>query len=161
MVRVIGMSLVLIGFAVSTGCANTQEVSTLRSQVASLEQRIQQLEQGGAWSGSGSVSVAPMESTSGTAAVSKVRSTKGGSRMTSPPSGKPSTVQVQEALQNAGFYAGPLDGKKGPVTREALKEFQRVHGLKADGVAGRKTWEKLGVYADLVQGNDASAPILK
>ena len=56
---------------------------------------------------------------------------------------------MQQALKNAGFYQGALDGKMGPQTRDAVKEFQRVHGLRDDGVVGKQTWAKLRAYADL------------
>lgn len=37
------------------------------------------------------------------------------------------------------------DGIFGPLTEEAVKEFQKNNGLAVDGVVGPKTWEKLGV----------------
>ena len=35
------------------------------------------------------------------------------------------------------------DGKFGPLTEEAVKEFQTSHGLTADGIVGAKTWAAL------------------
>ena len=35
------------------------------------------------------------------------------------------------------------DGKFGPLTEEAVKEFQKAHGLVADGIVGEKTWAAL------------------
>src|SRR5574344_2434615 len=35
------------------------------------------------------------------------------------------------------------DGKFGPLTEEAVKEFQKAHGLGADGIVGEKTWAAL------------------
>ena len=35
------------------------------------------------------------------------------------------------------------DGKFGPLTEEAVKEFQTAHGLVADGIVGEKTWAGL------------------
>ena len=54
--------------------------------------------------------------------------------------------KIQRALKNAGVYTGPVDGKIGPGTKEAIVEFQKSHGLKADGVLGKKTWEELKVF---------------
>jgi peptidoglycan hydrolase-like protein with peptidoglycan-binding domain len=65
------------------------------------------------------------------------------------PSIKPTTREMQQALKNAGFYQGAVDGKRGPLTKEAIREFQRVNGLKVDGVVGKQTWSKLSAYADL------------
>ena len=57
-----------------------------------------------------------------------------------------STKQIQIALKAAGFYKGPIDGKVGPKTKEAIKAFQKANGLRADGIVGRKTRLKLGKY---------------
>ena len=35
------------------------------------------------------------------------------------------------------------DGKFGPLTEEAVMEFQTAHGLTADGIVGAKTWAAL------------------
>lgn len=39
-----------------------------------------------------------------------------------------------------------VDGIFGPMTQEAVKEFQRSNNLTVDGIVGPKTWEKLNVY---------------
>lgn len=54
--------------------------------------------------------------------------------------------QVQIALKSAGFYNGKIDGVKGKQTKKAIKDFQREHGLAADGVVGKKTWDALAKY---------------
>ncbi len=59
---------------------------------------------------------------------------------------KASPEKIQRALKSAGVYTGPVDGKIGAGTKEAIIEFQKSHGLKADGVLGRKTWEELKTY---------------
>jgi peptidoglycan hydrolase-like protein with peptidoglycan-binding domain len=51
--------------------------------------------------------------------------------------------EIQIALKNAGFYAGAIDGKIGPKTKEAIREFQKAKGLRADGKVGSKTWAEL------------------
>lgn len=53
--------------------------------------------------------------------------------------------KLQERLKELGFDPGPIDGDAGPKTINALKAFQQARGLEADGVAGPKTWDKLGI----------------
>lgn len=53
---------------------------------------------------------------------------------------------VQSALKAAGFDPGSIDGKLGPRTQQAIKEFQRAKGLKIDGKVGPQTWGELGKY---------------
>ena len=53
---------------------------------------------------------------------------------------------IQTSLKNAGYYSGVIDGKVGDRTRQAIKAFQEANGLKADGVIGQKTWDKLKAY---------------
>lgn len=55
---------------------------------------------------------------------------------------------LQQALKNAGYYQGSVDGKIGSGTVDAIRRFQADNGLAVDGVCGRKTWSKLQVYAD-------------
>ena len=55
----------------------------------------------------------------------------------------PTDLQIQKALKNAGFYKGAVDGKIGPKTSQAIKEFQRQKGLNPDGKVGAKTWAAL------------------
>jgi len=54
--------------------------------------------------------------------------------------------QIQTALKNAGYYKGTIDGKIGSKTKEAIRSFQKSKGLKAEGVVGQKTIEKLSKY---------------
>lgn len=58
----------------------------------------------------------------------------------------PTAAEIQQALKNANFYAGPIDGQIGTATKEAIKKFQEANGLNADGVMGSRTWDKLASY---------------
>lgn len=65
-----------------------------------------------------------------------------------PPSGpyKPTVREIQTALKNAGFYPEMIDGKKGPLTKKAIEDFQRANNLGIDGKVGAKTWAVLSPY---------------
>ena len=45
------------------------------------------------------------------------------------------TAQVQEYLMRMGLYPGPADGITGPLTQDAVRSYQRLHSLNADGRA--------------------------
>ena len=51
---------------------------------------------------------------------------------------------LQQALKDSG-YDLTVDGKFGAKTEDALKDYQKKHGLYVDGVCGPKTWESLNV----------------
>ncbi len=51
--------------------------------------------------------------------------------------------KIQEALKISGYYDGEIDGKVGPKTKKAIREFQTAKGLASDGVVGPKTWAEL------------------
>ncbi len=57
-----------------------------------------------------------------------------------------SSRDIQSALREAGYYDGAIDGKLGPKSREAIREFQTDKGLKVDGVAGTNTKKALLQY---------------
>lgn len=57
-----------------------------------------------------------------------------------------SAEKLQTALKNAGVYNGKVDGKIGAGTKSAIKAFQKAHGLKADGVVGKRTWDELKTF---------------
>ncbi len=53
---------------------------------------------------------------------------------------------AQKALKNAGFDPGPIDGKLGPLTTRALREFQKYFRLPVTGKLDDKTWQLLKEY---------------
>ena len=52
--------------------------------------------------------------------------------------------ELQLALNEAGFDCGKVDGIFGGKTKAAVKDYQKAHGLKVDGIVGRQTWASLG-----------------
>jgi len=53
--------------------------------------------------------------------------------------------ELQRRLKEWGYYNGSVDGVYGKQTVEAVKYFQRKNGLTPDGIAGRSTFEALGM----------------
>ena len=53
--------------------------------------------------------------------------------------------RLQKVLNARGLYPEPIviNGIFGPKTLSAVKEFQRQQSLRADGVVGGKTWDRL------------------
>lgn len=52
---------------------------------------------------------------------------------------------IQTRLKSWGYYSYTVDGIYGWRTAEAVKSFQRKHGLTADGICGAATLEKIGL----------------
>jgi len=131
MVKILVVSA--LGALLLQGCATTSS-SALENRVQALENRLAVVEAdvGATGSPSGSASLDTMlSSEKGTSAVDASEMTK---------------EDIQRALKNAGYYTGAIDGKIGPMTQAAIREFQNDMGLKVDGVAGRNTKEKLVKY---------------
>ena len=53
--------------------------------------------------------------------------------------------ELQRRLKMWGYYNGSVDGVYGKQTVEAVKYFQRKNGLTPDGIAGKSTFEALGM----------------
>lgn len=51
----------------------------------------------------------------------------------------------QQLLTNAGFAPQDhqIDGLFGPMTKEAVRDFQGAHGIDVDGAIGPRTWAAL------------------
>lgn len=56
-----------------------------------------------------------------------------------------SVSQVQAALARKGYYHGALDDRLGPGTRNALRRYQRDHGLNVTGEVDQSVIETLGL----------------
>lgn len=68
------------------------------------------------------------------------------------------TKDIQEALSEAGFAPGPIDGIRGRRTIKAIKEFQAANGLIPDGLVGPKTIAVLFENRDFHEGENFSIP---
>ncbi|MFA6216243.1 MAG: peptidoglycan-binding domain-containing protein [Candidatus Omnitrophota bacterium] len=139
--KAIVFSMALSGLFLLNGCATTHksadlESQGLRNQVGVLEAQLQAKDQ---------------EISSLRDALRRVTEENSSSKVTfvetvSLKVMRPTMKQIQVALKNAGFDPGRIDGRKGKQTKEAIKSFQRGNNLKADGAAGKKTWELLSKY---------------
>ena len=119
-----------------TGCATTrkgQDIQTqqLKARINSLEEELQRKDE----------EISSLENELTRLSSSKQRA---GTQDVAPL--RLSAKQIETALKNSGFYKGQIDGKLGPQTKEAIKAFQKANGLKADGIVGKRTAEKLGKY---------------
>jgi N-acetylmuramoyl-L-alanine amidase len=55
------------------------------------------------------------------------------------------SIEVQRQLQQDGYYAGPIDGSIGPMTRRALAAFQADNGLAVTSAIDQPTLATLGI----------------
>jgi Putative peptidoglycan binding domain len=70
-----------------------------------------------------------------------------------PPAVKDDLVRdVQGRLDSAGFAPGPVDGKLGPLTQRALRNFQEARGLEATGALDARTLAALGLQREAAAG---------
>ncbi len=53
--------------------------------------------------------------------------------------------QCQAALNQQGFEAGPVDGLVGPLTRRAIRLFQKANNMKVDGQPNALLFIKLNL----------------
>jgi peptidoglycan hydrolase-like protein with peptidoglycan-binding domain len=51
--------------------------------------------------------------------------------------------KVQLKLKELGYFKGNATGLYGSITVNAVKDYQYANGLKADGIVGKGTWDKL------------------
>ena len=133
----------VLGIVLLAGCATTNKNQSL--QIAQLQSRVEYLE--------GELTekqreIADLEDElqrkEEEAGFPKQASVK--RKREAPYTTRPSIIQIQKALKNAGFYKGSIDGKIGTKTEEAIMKFQKENGLKADGKVGQITWSELKFY---------------
>ncbi len=61
---------------------------------------------------------------------------------------RPSVLQIQICLKNAGYNPSAIDGKMGRQTRDAIKSFQKDNHIVVDGRVGKQTWKLLRKYLE-------------
>ena len=66
---------------------------------------------------------------------------------------------IQTKLHEMGYYNGKVDGIFGSGTKNALMSFQKDNGLSADGIAGTKTLQALGITASSSSGDFSESEI--
>ncbi|HEX3000647.1 MAG TPA: spore cortex-lytic enzyme [Armatimonadota bacterium] len=54
-------------------------------------------------------------------------------------------TEIQNKLNELGYNVGTADGVFGAKTAQAVKQFQRDKGIKADGIVGPQTLKALGL----------------
>ncbi|MBS0016203.1 MAG: transporter substrate-binding domain-containing protein [Arthrospira sp. SH-MAG29] len=52
-------------------------------------------------------------------------------------------IELQNRLQQKGYYLGAIDGIYGEQTREAISNFQLDTGLESTGIVNQETWDYL------------------
>jgi len=134
MKRLLGLGVIFLAIMALSGCGKKQEMEELQPIT---------MESLGTFNGStqGAQDLkVPEAKTSTTNVVVQAKEA-----LPLPPQGpyKPTGIEIQTALKNAGFYSGNIDGKIGPKSKKAIDDFQKANGLKVDGKVGPKTWEAM------------------
>jgi len=122
------------------------KVSTLEAKIDSVEQRQSAVE---SQTGASRESVGYLKGKVDSRGTSTVVVSGGqGNSGYQSSSGKTSLTHkdIQSALKHAGFYNGPIDGKIGSGTKNAIKKFQKANGLKATGKVNSQTKRLLLQY---------------
>ena len=65
-------------------------------------------------------------------------------------------TQIQTKLKRWGYYNGAIDGVYGSQTMNAVKYFQRKNGLTADGIAGTKTLQAMGIFSSSTSSSSST-----
>ena len=66
-----------------------------------------------------------------------------GDRLLSKGSKGPEVTELQQKLVQLGYAVGTVDGKFGSITELSIRNFQKDHGLKVDGLAGTQTIKEI------------------
>ncbi|MEM7757374.1 MAG: glycoside hydrolase family protein [Cyanobacteria bacterium P01_A01_bin.40] len=70
--------------------------------------------------------------------------------------------ELQQRLQDLGYYTGEIDGDFGKLTDRAAKDFQADYfgADEADGKVGKLTWEKLWGDSQLIDPEEVDTTII-
>src|SRR5437867_2999272 len=71
---------------------------------------------------------------------------------------KDDVVAAQQALKDKGHDPGMIDGRLGPRTRAALKDYQKAEGLKMTGRLDSETRARLGMTTRTSKMERATSP---
>jgi peptidoglycan hydrolase-like protein with peptidoglycan-binding domain len=127
----------------ASGCVSKgrhqKEVASLQGQIAQMDTSLRAQE----------TELAQLRSPRASQQAQPVTGTFAGATYRTPSGFELPAAQIQKALKGAGYYAGLVDGKIGPDSREAIRSFQRDNGLTADGVCGKQTWSKLKTHLNI------------
>jgi murein L,D-transpeptidase YcbB/YkuD len=134
--KMLNLLVPCLGLALIGGCATYDP-----SRVDDLEHRVVRLEK--------KLGTTPetLSETAGTgtgAAVTAAGEGTGKTQIVVPDT--PSKKDIQQTLKNAGYYTGEVDGKFGPQTEKAVKDFQDANNLVVDGKVGVNTWDKMRTF---------------
>ena len=64
---------------------------------------------------------------------------------------------AQQALKDKGHDPGSVDGRMGPKTQAALRDFQKAQGMQATGRLDAKTMQSLGIEGEKTSATSAPA----
>jgi Putative peptidoglycan-binding domain-containing protein len=71
----------------------------------------------------------------------------------------PYVIELQTILTQMLYYTSPIDGVFGTTTDNAVRQFQKVNHLTADGIVGRATWAALDyLFSPLAICNEVEPP---
>lgn len=135
-------SMLLLGGCATARKQNNLEIQGLKNQISAMEAQLRSKDEE-INNLRGSLTQAEQEKSK--LEVNKGNYTKG-SMVDS--KWRPTVREIQEALKNAGYDPGLIDGKMGKQTRDAIRAFQKANHLKVTGKVGRKTWSLLKEYLD-------------
>ena len=149
------LSVLLVFVIVTAGCATTaarkqseldiqglkNQVSVLEAQVQSKDEEISNLKEALDKTIQENEALKAVKVSRGLAPKHATRK-----KIISKVKSRPNIKQIQIALRNAGYEPGSLDGRMGSQTRQALKAFQKAHGLAQTGKSNKATWNLLRDY---------------